>query len=546
MRDIGIGDTRNQKVVLIDKVFIVKYVLILLFAIFMVIESVEAAESAPNEEAKTTVEDNQSDPFGRDTPRGTVQGFMQALAANDTLLASKYLNLSPSDNPNEIVRQFKQALDTGGRIQTDLQISNLPEGDLNDRLPNNQDKVGMINTNDVSINLIVERVTKDSGQKYWKFSSDTLSTLPSLVANAQPSLVDRYTFNSLKGRKLFGYDLADMMAVFLLTLTCFILTYISVLLLFWVLKFLYPLVRKKAFPINDKVVLPVAVIMMALILSEVMVFAGVSVTVREPVNRIKDILLWFSLTWLLVRVIDAIFSRAEGISYRKNYTERVSILGLLKKLVKSLLLIFATIMVFGNLGFDLTTGIAALGVGGLALALGAQKAIENLVGSVVVVADRPVSVGDYCKFGAYEGTVIDIGIRSTRVRTPTRTVVTIPNGDFSSMQIENYASRDMFLFKHYLYIKRTASINTITQLVTGMTEFITNHELSNQEWNQAHIFELRQDCYVIEVRAYVYANGTADFYKKQDKLIIDMLNKVDEYDVEHAMPTQQLIIESRK
>ncbi|MFP3334728.1 mechanosensitive ion channel, partial [Pseudomonas sp. SIMBA_064] len=90
---------------------------------------------------------------------------------------------------------------------------------------------------------------------------------------------------------------------------------------------------------------------------------------------------------------------------------------------------------------DLTTGIAALGVGGLALALGAQKTIENLVGSVVVVADSPVRIGDYCKFGTYEGTVIDIGIRSSRVRTLSRTIVTVPNGDFSSMQIENFTSR---------------------------------------------------------------------------------------------------------
>ena len=231
-----------------------------------------------------------------------------------------------------------------------------------------------------------------------------------------------------------------------------------------------------------------------------------------------------------------------NLSYKKNYTERVSILGLLRKVVKALLLIFAVIVIFGNLGFDLTTGIAALGVGGLALALGAQKTIENLVGSVVVVADSPVRIGDYCKFGTYEGTVIDIGIRSSRVRTLTRTVVTVPNGDFSSMQIENFTSRDMFRFFHQLYIKRTANIDVVFKMVKELDEYLNEHYLTNQEWNQVNILELRQDCYVIQLQAYINANGIGEFYDKQNVLFVDLLTQVAKYKVEHALPTQQLIV----
>lgn len=137
------------------------------------------------------------------------------------------------------------------------------------------------------------------------------------------------------------------------------------------------------------------------------------------------------------------------------------------------MLILAVIIIFGNLGFDLTTGIAALGIGGLALAFGAQKTIENLIGSVVVVADRPIHVGDYCKFGAYEGVVIDIGIRSTRVRTLNRTVVTIPNGEFSALQIENYATRDMFHFLHNLYISKDTNLGKLQMMIDTLKVFWT-------------------------------------------------------------------------
>ncbi len=490
------------------------------------------------EATKTSIPDS----FGRDTPRHTVQGFIGALGENDYLLASNYLNLSKSDNPTTIVRQFKQALDAGGRFQPDLQINNTPEGNLTDQLPPSQESVGVINVGDKSVPLLLERVVSKEGEQYWQFSSDTLDAVPEVIENYEPTLVSRYTIDSLEGKKLFGYQMADLFAALTMIVSSFILTYILVWLLYHLLKLAYPRIRGEALPLPDNVILPLAVVVMALILSEVMVYAGVSVTLREPVNRFTDIASWVATTWLLLRVIDSIFTRAVNLSYKKNYTERVSILGLLRKVVKALLLIFAVIVIFGNLGFDLTTGIAALGVGGLALALGAQKTIENLVGSVVVVADSPVRIGDYCKFGTYEGTVVDIGIRSSRVRTLSRTIVTVPNGDFSSMQIENFTSRDMFRFLHQLYLKRTADIEVVFKMVKDLDAFLDEHYLTNQEWNQVNILELRQDCYVIQLQAYVNANGITEFYDKQNVLFVDILNQVAKYKVEHALPTQQLIV----
>lgn len=482
------------------------------------------------------------DSFGRDTPRHTVQGFIKALGDNDYLLASNYLNLSKSDNPTTVVRQFKQALDAGGRFQPDLQINNTPEGNLSDQLPPSQENVGVINVGDKSVPLVLERVASKQGEQYWQFSNDTLSSIPEVIENYQPTLVSRYTLDSLDGKKLFGYQISDILAALAIIVSSFIFTYIVVWLLYYLLKLIYPRLRGETLPLPNNVILPLTVVITALILAEVMVYAGISVTLREPIKRFTDIASWVATTWLLLRVIDSIFTRAVNLSYKKNYTERVSILGLMRKVVKALLLIFAVIVIFGNLGFDLTTGIAALGVGGLALALGAQKTIENLVGSVVVVADSPVRIGDYCSFGNQAGTVIDIGIRSSRVRTLNRTIVTVPNSDFSSMQIENYTSRDMFHFLHNLYIKRNADIDVVFKMVKKLDQFLDEHELTNQEWNQANISELRQDCYVIQLRAYINAVDSIEFYRKQDDLLVDVLTLVKKYDVEHALPTQQLIV----
>ncbi|WP_019673951.1 mechanosensitive ion channel family protein [Psychrobacter lutiphocae] len=517
----------------------------MLLSIFLLLHPMAAQAEDPDATAQNIVsEEEVIDPFGRQTPRSTVQGFIKALSENNASLASNYLNLTTGENPIEVVRQVKLALDTGGRLNAELQISNSPSGDLADQLPPNLEKVGTITTQGHVIDIILVRKTTAEGSKYWQISRKTLQAIKGSNIAAKTTIVDKYSLKPLQNKTIGGYGVADMFAVFILVLFCIAVSYIFVGLLYLFLKSYYPKVRKKPLPADTKVLLPLALVVTSLILYEVMVYAGVSVTVREPVNRIKDIVGWFASTWLLLRIVDAVFHRAERQSYKRNQTERVSILSLLHKIIKTLLLILASIFVFGNLGFDLTTGIAALGVGGLALALGAQKMIENLVGSVVVVADQPVRVGDYCKFGELEGTVIDIGIRSTRLRTLNRTIVTVPNGDFSSMSIENFASRDMFHFLHNIYIKRNVAAAELEKFLVEMEEFLVAHKLTNSEWTQVRISELRQDSMVIEFRAYIYASGADEFYDKQTQLLIDILKEIEKYPVEHALETQRMVIET--
>ena len=90
----------------------------------------------------------------------------------------------------------------------------------------------------------------------------------------------------------------------------------------------------------------------------------------------------------------------------------------------------------------MTAFVAGLGIGGVAVALAAQKSVENLFGGVTLYADQPVRVGDICRFDGRLGTVEEIGLRSTRLRTLDRTIVTVPNADFSNMHLENYTQRD--------------------------------------------------------------------------------------------------------
>ena len=108
-------------------------------------------------------------------------------------------------------------------------------------------------------------------------------------------------------------------------------------------------------------------------------------------------------------------------------------------------------------GFNISTIVAGLGVGSLEVALAAQKTLENVIGAITLYTARPISPGDFCRFGTIKGTVEEIGLRSVTLRTPDRTLVTVPNAMFSSADVENISSRDRIRYFKQLQLQMPTS-----------------------------------------------------------------------------------------
>lgn len=517
----------------------------MLISLLCLIGNANAVSLLTNADSQS-ITDLSKDSYGRDSPRSTMQNFVKALSDKDMALAEKYLDSDflTEQEGQEPVANLKIALDRGGRLQPVLSISDKSEGDLEDRLPSDLEKIGTIEINSEKIDLLLIRKTDADGVVYWQVFKETLDKLPTNLKENHTSLAEELGFDLWADKQILGHQVSDLVSLAILIGVGLSLIWIILWVVWGVFAFLYPKIRGKSFAIPSKALLPLSVVILASIFSEVMVQMAVPVTLRSAVTRGVEVVAWLATAWLVLRVIDVVFMRAENNSRKHKRLEQVSILNLFRKVAKALMVIVAVIIIFGNLGFDLTTGIAALGVGGLALAFGAQKTIENLIGSVVVVADRPVHVGDYCRFGTMEGTVIDIGIRSSRIRTLSRTIVTVPNGEFSAMQIENYDARDMFYFYHFLYLKRTASPDEIGRLINDLQLFLENHIYVNNEWTLVRLSELRQDAFVIEMRCYLDATDVSEFWKKQSELLIDVLNEVAKYEVEHALPSQEISLKT--
>jgi MscS family membrane protein len=126
-------------------------------------------------------------------------------------------------------------------------------------------------------------------------------------------------------------------------------------------------------------------------------------------------------------------------------------------------------------GFNVTTTLAGLGIGGLAIALAAQKTLENFIGGVSLLMDKAVQVGDFCRIGDRLGTVEDIGLRSLRLRTLDQNLLVVPNGLLAQMQFENMKSRSKLLINQNFSLRIETQVEQLRYVLDRVQRMLNEH-----------------------------------------------------------------------
>jgi MscS family membrane protein len=229
-----------------------------------------------------------------------------------------------------------------------------------------------------------------------------------------------------------------------------------------------PLVDEPAFRGPSRAVLAVAGLRWALEI------APPSTLPRLFLERALALLLSLAIAWAGAVVVDLLAKRWHAGLDPRVQAVSYSVFPLGRQILKVSLFLVAILTVISAWGYNTTTILAGLGVGGLAVALASQKTIENLFGGISVIGDRPVLVGDFCRFGDRTGTVMHIGLRSTRIRTPDRTVISVPNAQFSSMALENISGRDKIWFHPTLNLRRDTTSDQLLKVLTSFREILTS------------------------------------------------------------------------
>lgn len=195
-----------------------------------------------------------------------------------------------------------------------------------------------------------------------------------------------------------------------------------------------------------------------------------------------------------------------------------------------------------RLGVPVYGVVAGLGVGGLAIALAARPSVENLIGGMSLFADKPIRVGDFCKYGDMQGTVEAIGLRSSRLRGPDRTVTTIPNAAMARMPIVNLTQRDRMLLKAVIGLRCETTPEQLRHILVQLRELLLSHPRVSPEPARARFIALGASSLDIEVFAYVMTRDSAEFLGIQEDILLRIMDIVEQSGTAFAFPSQTLYL----
>jgi len=483
------------------------------------------------------------DALGRTTPRGTVLGFVTAARKGDDQLAERYLNTRLRGKAaTDLAHQLFVVLDRRLPARLD-QISDKPEGSLRDPLEPNRELVGTISGESRNIDIFVESVDRGKSGSVWLFSGKTLDSIPDLYEEINAVAVDHVLPEFLVDNQVAGIALFEWLAVFV----GIPLFYVIAALLNRLLSSLVGLLRRRLsrkpdLPNPEVLPYPIRLLLAALVIHWLLTKLSLPLMARQFWSSTANIFAIAGCVWLLMLLND----QGEEYFYRRlrrhKATGGASLLRLTRRLIDILIVFAGVLATLHYFGVSPTAALAGLGVGGIAVAFAAQKTLENVFGGVSLIFDEVVHVGDVLKVGDTLGTVDDIGLRSTRIRTQNRTMVSVPNGQIATMTLENFSSRDKFwLHQMFALCYGTASPQMCT-VMDGIRNLLEEHQEVERDSVRVRFIRFGLSSLDVEVSAYVVARDWDQFLEMQGRLFLRMMECIEAAGVQIALPSQTIFM----
>jgi MscS family membrane protein len=472
-----------------------------------------------------------ADKLGRGNPRSSVTAFLEACRRQDYFLASQYLDLRHLSDKNrkergpDLAKKLEALLNSAPHLNVSGLSSDPEGGSLNGEMPP-KETVATLSQNGENYTLDMERVMLEpGGPLVWVFSADTVVAAIRLNPSTFTPWLVHYLPAFLTSVAILETPLWKWVA---LVLAAIVLISLS-RRLDRVLRPVFRSVGRRLMPNNQarwawtEAIIGPARLFLSIALFRIAV-EGIrpSALAGIYIGRTLELLVVWSVAWFLVRLVDLFLNQVEASMAARHQFSGRSILRLSRRTASVTIIIVAMLTILSSWGYNTATLVAGLGVGGIAVALAAQQTIANIFGGVSVIGDRPVSIGDFGKFGDLIGTVEDIGMRSTQVRTLNRTVVSIPNATFAGSNLENYSMRDKILFNPTFQIKRSTPDEEVWHLIEHLKGALEKHPSIELVPTPVRLTGLAPTAFNIEVFCYVLTPDIDEFYKVQGELLLSI------------------------
>jgi MscS family membrane protein len=472
-----------------------------------------------------------------------VLGFLSAIKKSNPEVAALYLNtpLRGADAAR-LARQLGTVLDR--RLPARLnQISDKPEGSIPDPLRPDEDLVGTINTANGDLDITVERVDRGKAGKVWLFSTRTLLSIPAVFQEITTPPLEQFLPAFMVSTLLAGVPLFEWLALFIGMPLLYVATGILSRALSWLVGALRRYARHDAALKNPRVLrVPGRLLIVALVIKLVLASVALPLFARQFWSTVALFIVVIACVWWLLLLTGS----AENYLVRRRLTVSgsASVLRLFRRLIDGSLLFGGFLFVLYHFGVNLTAALAGLGVGGIAIALAAQKTLENVIAGVSLIADEAVRVGDFLNLGDVQGTVEGVGLRSTRIRTLDRTMVSLPNGQIANMRLETLSARDKFWFHPAIALRYETTASQLHSFLRDVRELLRQHPNVDPASVRVRFVRFGTFSLDVDIFAYTSAHDWNDFLEFQEELLFRIIDIVHQTGTDFALPSQTLYLTS--
>jgi MscS family membrane protein len=485
--------------------------------------------TAPAANSRSKEASTPPDPLNRETPRGCILGFIRAAGEDSFKIAAQYFQPAQTrhrvaEDDEELAEQLFGILSLkfNGPLDT---ISNDPNGRTDDGLPSEQEKIGGSKGFGEDFAIYLVRIEDEQGRKLWYISRKTLDQVPHAYDSLQFPAIESHIPKALKETRFLAMPLWQWIAIVLFAPVALLLgrivTYASqALLRAWRKRKGLKVAPVRPFFKPDPITFALAILGHFWFVN----YIGTSILYRLYYRRVVLILFAVAFYWILTLVTEFIARRiSQSLSSRGMLAER-SIVSLVRRSLEVTIFLFVALTVLKTLGADVSTALAGVGITGLALGLGAQKTFENVFGGVSILFDKVIVVGDVCKINNQVGTVEDIGLRSTRLRTGERTLLSIPNGTMATSTIENFKFRDKFQCQQLMRLRYDLSPDHVRYVLEQVRELLQQNPKVEESSARVRFIRFAENALEIEVYCYILETDYGEYLATQEKLFLSIMD----------------------
>jgi MscS family membrane protein len=485
-----------------------------------------------------------SDPLGRDTPYGTVFGFLQTAQSGNYSTAAQYLQMSAAKRQTEGVDLATKlnVVVNSAFVGSLKKISSDPGGTPQDGVPLDQQNIGVLSAGDVETSVLLVHVAGPSG-RIWLVSSETLAKVPEIYDQVQVSQVEgdleKNHLGALVKHQFLGLAIWYWLAM-LLAIPCAALLGWAVVQALWLPRYFWSRYRNhQSVSIDWKTTSKPLWLLLSTMIHRIFVgYLRIPLLPRHYYFVLAGVVVIIGFSWLMLQIMQQLMwrGRQRAILSGRMGTSSLMLLG--QRILKAAIVVMALFAILGALGFNMTTALAGLGIGGIAVAFAAQKTLENLLGGISLLSDEVIRVGDVCKFGDRTGTVEDISLRSTSIRTPERTELSIPNGSLATMNVENLTRRDKILFNTRLSLHWDTTADQLRYVLAEMRRLFYQHPKVETNSARARLISFSDGAITVEVFCYILTLDGNEALAIQEDLLLRIMDIVRNAGTTLASPPQ--------